>query len=204
MRERRGPGSVGSSGSTREMGFEVSEQERGREGAERARAHLASLRCEMWELLVIASVAPSRLGRTSFLPSSRSQHPGYGAQISAQHAPSYPSTETQLPFIAALAQVSTTLHHADAPLHSRSKRIPRRNHLCLSCSWRFVRFSCRVWASTPDRSLAVGTPFRSLASILPGRPPPAAEASRSSPRDAGGRALTDLGRPDYLPTPYGR
>ena len=32
MRERRGPGSVGSSGSTREMGFEVSEQERGREG----------------------------------------------------------------------------------------------------------------------------------------------------------------------------
>jgi hypothetical protein len=47
MWERRGPGSVGSSGSTREMGFEVSEQERGREGAERARAHLARAESEL-------------------------------------------------------------------------------------------------------------------------------------------------------------
>src|SRR5215211_7665710 len=85
---------------------------------------LASFWCEMWELLVIASVTPSRLGRTSFLPSSRSQHPGYGAQISAQHAPSYPSTDAQPPFIAALAQVSPTLHHADAPLHSCSVAHP--------------------------------------------------------------------------------
>ncbi len=85
---------------------------------------LASFWCEMWELLVIASVTPSRLGRTSCLPSSRSQHPGDGAQVSAQHAPSYPSTEARLPFIAALAQVSSTLHHADAPLHSRSVAHP--------------------------------------------------------------------------------
>ena len=47
MWERRGPGRVGSSGSTREMGFEVSEQERGREGAERARAHLARAESEL-------------------------------------------------------------------------------------------------------------------------------------------------------------
>ena len=47
MWERRGPGSVGSSGSTREMGFEVSEQERGREEAERARAHLARAESEL-------------------------------------------------------------------------------------------------------------------------------------------------------------
>ena len=47
MRELRGPGSVGSSGWTREMGFEVSEQERGREAAERARAHLARAESEI-------------------------------------------------------------------------------------------------------------------------------------------------------------
>ena len=47
MWERRGSGSVGSSGSTREIRFEVSEQERGREGAERARAHLARAESEL-------------------------------------------------------------------------------------------------------------------------------------------------------------
>jgi hypothetical protein len=44
---RRGPGSVGSSGSTKEERFEVSEQERGREEAERARAHLARAQSEL-------------------------------------------------------------------------------------------------------------------------------------------------------------
>src|SRR5215211_6392732 len=89
---------------------------------------LTSFWCEMWELLVIASVTPSRLGRTSFLPSSPSQHLGDGAQVSAQvsaqHAPSYPSTEARLPSTAALAQVSPTLHHADASLYSRSVAHP--------------------------------------------------------------------------------
>ena len=47
MRGRTGPGSVGASGSTREERFEVSEQERGREGAERARAHLARAHSEL-------------------------------------------------------------------------------------------------------------------------------------------------------------
>jgi hypothetical protein len=44
---RRGPGSVGSSGSTKEERFEVSEQERGREAAERARAHLTRAESEL-------------------------------------------------------------------------------------------------------------------------------------------------------------
>ena len=47
MRGRRGPGSVGALGSTREERFEVSEQERGREGAERSRAHLARTHSEL-------------------------------------------------------------------------------------------------------------------------------------------------------------
>ncbi len=47
MRGRRGPGSVGASGPTREERFEVSEQERGREGAERAQAHLARAQSEL-------------------------------------------------------------------------------------------------------------------------------------------------------------
>jgi methylmalonyl-CoA mutase N-terminal domain/subunit len=47
MRKRRGPGSVGSSGSTREKRFKVSEQERGRMAAERARAHLARAQSEL-------------------------------------------------------------------------------------------------------------------------------------------------------------
>jgi hypothetical protein len=41
MRVRRGPGSVGPSGPITEERFKVSEQERGRMAAERARAHLA-------------------------------------------------------------------------------------------------------------------------------------------------------------------
>jgi hypothetical protein len=47
MKKRRGPGSVGSSGSTREKRFKVSEQERGRMAAERARAHLARAQSEL-------------------------------------------------------------------------------------------------------------------------------------------------------------
>jgi methylmalonyl-CoA mutase N-terminal domain/subunit len=47
MRKRRGLGSVGSSGSTREKRFKVSEQERGRMAAERARAHLARAQSEL-------------------------------------------------------------------------------------------------------------------------------------------------------------
>lgn len=47
MRGRGGPGSVGSSGSTREERFKVSEQERGRMAAERARAHLARAQSEL-------------------------------------------------------------------------------------------------------------------------------------------------------------
>ena len=47
MRKRRVPGSVASSGSTREKRFKVSEQERGRMAAERARAHLARAQSEL-------------------------------------------------------------------------------------------------------------------------------------------------------------
>ena len=47
MRGRRGPDSVGSSGSTTEERFKVSEQERGRMSAERANAHLAKAESEL-------------------------------------------------------------------------------------------------------------------------------------------------------------
>jgi hypothetical protein len=47
VRGRRGPGSVASSGSTTEEGFEVAEQERGRMAAERASAHLARAKSEL-------------------------------------------------------------------------------------------------------------------------------------------------------------
>ena len=58
-----------------------------------------------------------------FCPSPRSHLSSDGAQIRANHSPSYPSIEAFLALVPASAQEAPPLHHADAPLDPRPEAV---------------------------------------------------------------------------------